>query len=160
MAEIRCTDFEIILIDDCSPDNPWPAIEKMAAVTPELKGLRLSRNFGQHAAIQAGLTHAKGDWVIVMDCDLQDKPSEIPKLYTKALEGYDLVLARRENRNDSWFKRKTSEWFYATLSYLTATKIDPGCGQFRDLSKSRNSLHPFHGRLCAVLSLHGCMGRI
>lgn len=136
MGEIKCTDFEIILIDDCAPDNPWSVIEKLATATPELKGIRLARNFGQHAAIHAGLTVAQGDWVVVMDCDLQDKPSEIPKLYTTAQEGYDLVLAQRNNRNDTWFKRKTSQWFYATLSYLTDTKIDPTVANFGIYRKS------------------------
>lgn len=130
MEEIKCQSFEILLVDDRAPDNPWPQILELSKKHEEVKGIRLSRNFGQHAAIQAGLRAATGNWVIVMDCDLQDQPSEIPKLYYKALEGYDIVLAQRLVRKDSWFKSKSSKWFYSTLSYLTETEIDPSVANF------------------------------
>ncbi len=90
----------------------------------------MSRNFGQHYAITAGLEHAQGDWVIVMDCDLQDLPEEILKLYNKALEGYDIVFAQRENRQDSFFKKMSSKIFYSALSYLTDTKQDSSIANF------------------------------
>ena len=104
MAHLHVS-YEIILVDDRSPDNSWEVMKNNAAKFPEVKCLRLSRNFGQHPAILAGLTYATGDWVVVMDCDLQDQPKEIIHLYNKALEGYDVVLARRENRLDSTLKK-------------------------------------------------------
>ena len=97
--------FEILLVEDASPDNSWKTIMEEAKKNDKVKGIRLSRNFGQHAAIVAGLSHAKGEWVVVMDCDLQDDPAEIVKLFSKAVEGHDVVLAKRENRQDNFFKK-------------------------------------------------------
>ena len=77
------SDFEVILVDDYSPDNSWSKIEELSTKHPQVKGIKLSRNFGQHYAITAGLDQAKGEWVVVMDCDLQDRPEEIPALYEK-----------------------------------------------------------------------------
>lgn len=124
------SEFEIILVEDRSPDKSWEAIEAVAATNPRVKGIRLSRNFGQHYAITAGLDFAFGEWVIVMDCDLQDKPTEIHKLFAKAQEGYDVVLARRALRNDNFHKRLFSRVFYKTLSYLTGTEQDPAIANF------------------------------
>ena len=104
-------DYEIILVNDASPDDSWDEIVKQCAQNPKVKGINLSRNFGQHYAITAGLHYAKGDWVVVMDCDLQDRPEEIPNLYRKALEGYDIVYARRVVRKDGFLKRQSSLWF-------------------------------------------------
>jgi polyisoprenyl-phosphate glycosyltransferase len=122
--------FEIILVDDGSPDNSWQKIEENALADSKVKGIKLSRNFGQHYAITAGLDFVKGEWIVVMDCDLQDKPSEIKKLYNKAQEGYDLVLARREIRKDSYNKKLFSRLFYNSLGYLTGTKQDPAVANF------------------------------
>lgn len=91
-------EFELVLVDDGSPDDAWSTIRELAATDPRVRGIRLSRNFGQHAAITAGLAASRGRWVVVMDCDLQDPPEEIPRLHSKALEGYDVVLSRREER--------------------------------------------------------------
>lgn len=122
--------YEIILVDDGSPDNSWMVIEETARENPKITGIKLSRNFGQHNAITAGLNNAKGDWIVVMDCDLQDQPEEIPKLYHKALEGYDIVLARRKVRNDNYIKRLTSRVFYKLFSYLTETEQDSTVANF------------------------------
>lgn len=123
-------DYEIVLVEDCGPDNSWAVIEKEANVDAKIVGVKLARNFGQHYAITAGLAHAKGDWVVVMDCDLQDRPEEIPALYQKALEGYEIVQARRAQRQDTFFKRMTSKVFYTTLSYLTGSKHDAAIANF------------------------------
>jgi glycosyltransferase involved in cell wall biosynthesis len=123
-------DFEIILVEDGSPDRSWDAIERVCAKFPEVRGVRLSRNFGQHYAISGGLSLAKGKWVVVMDCDLQDLPSEIPRLLEKAEEGYDVVLARRAIRQDGFFKKLSSRLFYGTLGWLTGTKHDPAIANF------------------------------
>jgi polyisoprenyl-phosphate glycosyltransferase len=116
--------YEIILVCDGSPDDSWRYIESLAASDPNIRGIRLTRNFGQHYAIAAGLEHSKGDWVVVLDCDLQDPPSAIPDLYAKAQEGHDVVFAIRESRKDSVFKRLSSRTFFAVLSYLTETSYD------------------------------------
>lgn len=124
------TNYEIILVEDCGPDNSWTAIEAVAKKNPRVKGFKLSRNFGQHYAITCGLDHAKGDWVVVMDCDLQDQPEEIYKLYQKTKEGYDVVLAQRIERQDSILKRFFSKAFYRTLGYLTGSKMDESVANF------------------------------
>ena len=113
--------YEIILVDDRSRDGSWQAIRQECQKNGRIKGLRLSRNFGQHCAITAGLRHAKGDWIVVMDCDLQDRPDQIPLLYQAALEGHDIVYARRRCRQDSQFKKIYSRFFYSVFSYLTGT---------------------------------------
>ena len=123
-------DFEIILVNDASPDASWSVIEHECAQDKRLKGINLSRNFGQHYAITAGLHYAKGEWVVVMDCDLQDRPEEIPALYQKALEGYDIVYARRKQRQDKWLKRTTSRMFNAVLNWLSGLKKDKEVANF------------------------------
>ena len=124
-------DYEIILVEDRGPDNSWDRIQEQAARDPRVRGVRLSRNFGQHKAITAGLAHAKGEWIVVMDCDLQDQPEEIPALYHHAVqENYDLVFARRVERQDTWLKRAGSQAFYSVLSYLTGTQLDPAIANF------------------------------
>lgn len=129
-AMLITSDFEIILVDDCSPDNSWQVIEMLAKENKSVKAIKLSRNFGQHYAITAGLDHAKGEWIVVMDCDLQDRPEEIPLLFNKAQEGFDIVLARRSNRKDKLLKRLFSKYFYKLLSYLTGSKQDESVANF------------------------------
>tara|TARA_R110002020_G_scaffold47937_2_gene137022 strand:+ start:80743 stop:81672 length:930 start_codon:yes stop_codon:yes gene_type:complete len=122
--------YEIILVEDASKDNSWNKIEELASRFPEIKGIKLSRNFGQHYAITAGLDAAKGEWIVVMDCDLQDRPEEIPNLYQEAQKGFDVVLAKRENRQDGFFKRLSSKVFYRTLAWLTGSKQDESIANF------------------------------
>lgn len=123
-------DFEIILVNDASPDASWSVIEYECAQDKRVKGINLSRNFGQHYAITAGLHYAQGEWVVVMDCDLQDRPEEIPALYQKALEGYDIVYARRKQRQDKWLKRMTSKMFNAVLNWLSGSNKDKEVANF------------------------------
>lgn len=123
-------DFEIILVNDASPDNAWETIKQIAEKDTRVTGINLSRNFGQHYAITAGLDHAKGEWVVVMDCDLQDQPEEIIKLYQKAQEGYDIVLARRAIRFDNFLKKMSSKIFYTLLGYFSETNQDYTVGNF------------------------------
>jgi len=122
--------MELLFVNDASPDNSWPVIEKLHQEFATVKGINFSRNFGQHYAISAGLANTTGDWVVVMDCDLQDVPEEIEKLYYKAIEGYDVVLARRTARKDSFFKRFFSRSFYRVLSYLSGVRYDPRVANF------------------------------
>ncbi|NOR87169.1 MAG: glycosyltransferase [Bacteroidales bacterium] len=129
-------DYEIILVEDCGPDNSWEAINKIASKNKKVVGIKLSRNFGQHYAITAGLDIAKGDWIVVMDCDLQDQPEEIENLYLKAKEGFDVVLASRYNRNDNYFKKLFSKVFYGILGYLTGSEQDATIANFGIYNKS------------------------
>src|SRR5687767_12477704 len=108
--EIR--DFEIVLVEDGSPDDSWGAIARECDRDHRVKGIRLSRNFGQHAAITAALAHARGRHVVVMDCDLQDDPAAIPALYRKALEGFDVVFARKRQRQFGFWKNLTARTYY------------------------------------------------
>jgi glycosyltransferase involved in cell wall biosynthesis len=123
-------DYEIILVEDGGPDNSWSVIEAITKNNSKLKGIKLSRNFGQHPAIMAGLSQAKGEWIVVMDCDLQDQPEEIEKLYNKALEGFDVVFAKRNNRKDGFFKKNTSKMFSTLFNYLAGTKFDNEIANF------------------------------
>ncbi len=123
-------DYEIILVNDASPDNSWEEIVKQCAANPKVKGLNLSRNFGQHYAISAGLSFASGEWVIVMDCDLQDRPEEIPNLYRKAQEGFDIVYARRAIRKDSRIKKSTSALFYRVFRHMSGIQSDKAVANF------------------------------
>lgn len=129
-VEKMTSDFEIILVNDASPDKSWQEIELICNLDKRVKGINLSRNFGQHYAITAGLNLAKGEWMVVMDCDLQDRPDEIPNLYNKALEGWDSVFAQRIERHDTLIKRMSSKCFYALFSYLTETHQDSSVANF------------------------------
>ena len=127
---VLTNNFEIILVNDCSPDNSWLKIVQESKKNFKVKGINLSRNFGQHFAITAGLHYAKGDWIVVMDCDLQDSPEEIPNLYKKAIEGWDIVYARRVQRQDKFLKRISSNFFYRIYSYLSGINADNGVANF------------------------------
>ena len=117
-------DYEIIMVNDGSSDNSWDIILELSAHNPKVKGINLSRNFGQHFAITAGLDYAKGDYIVVMDCDLQHRPEDIPKLYNKAKEGYDVVIGLRQNRKDGSFREIISELYYKVFNYLTENEIN------------------------------------
>ena len=123
-------DYEIILVDDHSPDNSWNIISEICSKNKKVTGIKLSRNFGQHYAITAGLDHVNGEWVVVMDCDLQDVPEEIYHLYNKTKDGYDIVFARRINRKDKISQKFFSFLFYRFLDYLTGIKHDERVANF------------------------------
>lgn len=123
-------DYEIILVDDRSPDKSWIKMKEISAVNPKVKSIRLSKNFGQHPAIIAGLTYAQGEWIVVMDCDLQDQPKVITDLYNKALVGFDIVLARRMQRQDSYLKKLSSKVFSKVYGFFTDTKYDNEIANF------------------------------
>lgn len=127
--------FEIIFVEDNCPQGSWEILKEIANGDTRVKTIKLSRNFGQHYAITAGLDHAKGDYIIVMDCDLQDKPEEIEMLYKKALEGYDIVFGRRVERQDRFLKRFTAWLYYKALEYFTDSEHDHTIGNFGIYSK-------------------------
>lgn len=122
--------YEIILVDDRSPDNSWRKMMELSKSNPNVKSIRLSKNFGQHPAIMAGLSQAKGEWIVVMDCDLQDQPKEIEKLYNKAKEGFDVVAARRTKRQDGYLKKLSSKLFSKVYGFFTDTKYDNEIANF------------------------------
>ena len=122
--------YEIILVDDCGPDKSWEKIQHICSKNSNVVGIKLSRNFGQHYAITAGLDQSAGEWVIVLDCDLQDRPDQISKMYKKALEGFDVVQGRRENRKDSFLKKGFSWLFYRFLAYLSGYNQDSTIANF------------------------------
>ena len=128
-------DFEVILVEDCGGDRSWQIIEELSKADPGVKGLQFSRNFGQHYGITAGLDYCKVDWAVVMDCDLQDAPEEIPLLYRKAREGFDIVIAHRNDSKQSFLKRATARVFYWLFSYLADLKYDHRAGNFRIMSR-------------------------
>ncbi|TZF91187.1 glycosyltransferase family 2 protein [Cognatilysobacter lacus] len=127
----QAVSLEIILVDDASPDRAWDRIREIAARFPDVRGLRLSRNFGQHYAISAGIEAARGDAVVVLDCDLQDPPEEIPALLDVwRTTGADVVMAARSQRQDTAFKRGTSYVFARMLSRLTGIDHDHRTANF------------------------------
>jgi len=128
--------FEIVLVDDGSPDRGWERIEECCGADPRVVGVRLSRNFGQHSAITAGLAHARGDWVVVMDCDLQDNPSYIPELYRRALDGYDIVYTIKEKRYHGAVKNYFARQFARVSNWLSSDgAADPRIGAYSLVSR-------------------------
>jgi glycosyltransferase involved in cell wall biosynthesis len=127
--------YEIILVDDRGEDGSWPEIERLVELDPSVRGVRLSRNFGQHAAITAGLSHVRGEWVVVMDCDLQDPPEKIPALYAKALEGHEIVFGRRTHKPTGLTRRMLASLYFRCLRMFTGTHIEGQYGTFSIISR-------------------------
>jgi dolichol-phosphate mannosyltransferase len=118
------SEWEAIFVDDCSQDGAWDLLEELARADSRVRALHMSRNFGQHAAITAGLAEARGGWVVVMDCDLQDPPEDIPRLLATAREGYDVVLTRRDTRRQPWHRRLSAHAYFRARDLLLGQKID------------------------------------
>ena len=117
-------DWELVLVDDRGPDKPWDRICELAALDTRVRGVRLARNHGQHLAIWAGLEAARGDWVAVIDCDLQDDPAIIPDLFEQATrEGVESVVVERGSWSDSGFRRFASNTFYKAFYALSGIKL-------------------------------------
>lgn len=121
--------YEIIAVDDGSKDGTFPVLSRLHRAESSLKVVRLKRNFGQTAALAAGLAHADGDIVVLMDGDLQNDPADIPALLAKLNEGNDLVAGWRHNRRDSFFNRRLPSMIANRLiSWMTKVKLhDYGC---------------------------------
>ena len=129
-------EFELIFIDDASPDGSWDVLSSLAESDPQVRAFGLSRNFGQDAAITAGLAKANGRWTVVLDCDLQEPPEAIPRLYAKAQEGYDLIRTVRSRRGHTrkrrWasrlyrrlFRPSTASREYSNMSMLSRQVVD------------------------------------
>lgn len=129
------SDYEIILVNDCSPDASWEEIKALCARDAKVKGINLAHNFGQPYAITAGLSYAQGDYIAVIDCDLQNKPEDLPALFLKAMEGYDIVSARRVHRDDTFLKRMSSAVFHRVYDFLSGFSTDKAVAEFGVYSK-------------------------
>lgn len=129
-------DYEILLVNDACPKGSWEEIEKACKKSDKVIGIELSRNFGQMKAILAGLDNATGDWIVVMDCDLQDRPEEILRLYEKAQEGYDIVFARRKVRKDNPLKVFLANQFYKVYRFATDGNYDGAICNFSIIKKN------------------------
>lgn len=123
---------EVILVDDGSRDHSYPLMVEIHGIDPRFKVVHFARNFGQQIALSAGMDLAAGEAVVLMDADLQDPPEVVLQMVAKWREGYDLVYAQRERReNETWFKKKTSQLFYRTLRYMTEVDVPLDTGDFR-----------------------------
>ncbi len=141
-------DYEIILVNDQCPQGSWEDIQTLCQQDSHVVGIEMARNFGQIKAITAGLDRSVGDWVVVMDCDLQDRPEEIENLYNKAMEGYDVVFARRKERKDSKMKVLVSKCFYKVYSFATDGNYDPALCNFSISSRQVADAY------CSMRELH------
>lgn len=126
---------ELIFVDDRSPDGVWPILSELAASDPAVRVLRLSRNFGQHAAITAGLAESRGSYVVVMDCDLQDPPELIPDLLARAREGHDVVLTRRRRRVQALGRRIAGAVYFGLRKLLLGGTLDTNMPTFSLISR-------------------------
>lgn len=115
--------FEIILVNDASPDKSWEEIEKVCAVNKQVIGINFTRNFGQHCAITAGLRYCKGDYAVVLDCDLQDDPKYIIDMFNKAQEGFDIVFTRKQDRSHSISKNFFSKAYHMVINLLSNPEV-------------------------------------
>jgi glycosyltransferase involved in cell wall biosynthesis len=127
--------YEIVLVDDCDNRGSWEVMVDLAKADTAIKAYRLSRNFGQHAAITAGLAQCTGRWAVVMDCDLQDPPEHIPELYRAALDGHDIVLARRKRKRHSLFRRAAARIYFKLMNALADARLDGDFGSFSIISR-------------------------
>jgi glycosyltransferase involved in cell wall biosynthesis len=127
--------FEVMFVDDGSTDETWSLIARLHEQDSRVGGLRLSRRFGHHQAVTAGLDRARGAAVVVMDGDLQDPPEAIPELYQRHKEGYDLVYAIRQQRQDTLVKRINSQLFWRTMNRVTGLSMPPEQMMLRVLSR-------------------------
>ncbi len=154
------SNFEIVLVEDRSGDSAWSRIAAECRADPRVKGVKLSRTFGQHQAITAGLELARGQWVVVMDCDLQDDPSFIPHLFAKTCEGYDIVLTTHSTR--PWLDQ---ECIRENVRRHLESPEDGGArgldgGWILDAEPSRGGSVPDDRRRSSPLSRHRALARI
>lgn len=156
------SEYEIILVDDYSKDNSWVSITQQCEINKKVKGIKLSRNFGQHYAISAGLEASLGEYVVVMDCDLQDNPKYIHTMYTKALEGNHIVYTVKKERKHGFIKTLMSKAFFMVFNFLTNNKKEfasANIGSYTLLSKQAvktyNSIKDYRRHYLMVLNWIG-----
>jgi polyisoprenyl-phosphate glycosyltransferase len=127
--------WELVFVNDSSPDEAWSVLTELSRRDPAVRAFQLSRNFGEEAALVAGLANSDGRWTVVMDCDLQDLPEDIPRLYANALEGYEIVFTKRKRRGHSRLRVAASKLYYRLVSRLLKADIDPSYGNFSMVSR-------------------------
>lgn len=127
--------YEIIMVDDGSADSSWHIIKDINKTDPRVKGVSFSRNFGHHAAVLSGLDRSRGDYTILMDGDLQDQPEDIPKLVSKAMEGYDIVQGISASRHSNMLQDFLSRIFQSLFSKIASVDTKTRTGLFRCLSR-------------------------
>src|SRR5580693_4416920 len=124
--------YELIIVNDGSTDSTPEQLDSLAASDPRLRVVHLSRNFGHQAALTAGLDHARGDAVAMLDADLQDPPEQIPRMVAEWENGADVVyMVRHEREGESAFKLATAHWFYRFFRRLSQVDLEPNSGDFR-----------------------------
>ena len=129
-------EFEFLFINDGSHDKTLEMIMRQSKKDPRISYINLSRNFGKEVAMMAGIDHAQGDAMVIIDADLQDPPELIPEMIHYWEQGYDDVYARRKSRKgETWLKKKTSSWYYKLLQSSTSVPIQVDTGDFRLLSR-------------------------
>ena len=121
-------DYEILLIDDGSTDNSWKKISENCLSNSNIRGIKLSKNFGQHYAVFSGTLRASGDFIVIIDCDLQDDPMYIKNLVDEFKKGFDIIYTKRKNNNQSIYKRITSILYYLTINFFSKDKIELNTG--------------------------------
>ena len=126
--KLLTSDFEIILVDDCGPDGSWNEIQKQCKLNSYVKGIKLSRNFGQHNAVSAGLEFAEGNIIVLMDCDLQDDPKHIKSLLEYYEKGNEIVFTKRIGRKHNLFKNITAKIYNAIFNILSDKNYDLNVG--------------------------------
>jgi polyisoprenyl-phosphate glycosyltransferase len=128
-------DYEVIIVDDGSLDRTWLKISDASKLNKKIKGLKFSRNFGHHYALTAGLHETIGEWVVVMDGDLQDRPEVIPDLYQESQKGYDVVFVSRKNRPEKIYYRALQKIFYWFLKSLSGLNFDSSQANFSIINR-------------------------
>ena len=135
-SALEGVNFELVLVDDGSSDGSPAALELLASEDPRVRVITLSRNFGHQTAITAGLDHATGDAVVMIDADLQDPPELIPGMLDHWLSGTDVVYAVRDHREgESKFKLTTARWFYRLFDTLAQVELQHNSGDYRLLDR-------------------------
>jgi polyisoprenyl-phosphate glycosyltransferase len=123
-------DLELVLIDDGSRDGSYQKIEELSKIYPYIKGIKLSRNFGHQIAVKTGLSHCTGDYIAIIDDDLQDPPSLLPMFFSYLDQGYDVAYGVRKKRKESFLKKLSYTGFYRLLKTMSNTEIPLDSGDF------------------------------
>jgi len=127
--------FEVLFVTDINRDNTIGILDEFSKQHPNVKALKLSNSFGQHVAVMAGLDHCQGNYIVIMDGDLQDYPEDIPLLYNKIIEGFDVVYAIKETKDDNWFRNFSSQTFNSIMNSLSDFKMQSNSSMFRIISR-------------------------
>jgi polyisoprenyl-phosphate glycosyltransferase len=136
LLDQHCGHAEVIFVDDGSTDDTFQQVEKIAHTNNRYKCVSLSRNFGHQNALMAGMEHARGDMIIIMDGDLQHPPALIPLLLEKLSNGFDVVITKRQKTADSgFFKKITGSIFYAFINLISDVKIEPNVADFKAFNR-------------------------